>query len=96
MILRLNMQINFVKRFKKQYDRADSKIKKAFDKKFELFLQDPFYPLLDNHALTGQYAGYRSIDVTGNWRAIFRQIEDEKGNKIVIFELLGTHPQLYK
>ncbi|OGE64692.1 hypothetical protein A3J13_00805 [Candidatus Daviesbacteria bacterium RIFCSPLOWO2_02_FULL_36_8] len=90
------MQINFAKKFKKQYDKADLKTKKAFDKRFELFLQNPFYPLLDNHALTGEYSGCRSIDVTGNWRAIFSEIENKDGKKVVIFELLGTHPQLYK
>lgn len=90
------MQTNFAKKFKKQYEKADYKIKSAFDKKIELFLQDPFYPLLNNHVLTGQYSGKRSINVTGDWRAIFSEIENEEEEKVVIFELLDTHSNLYK
>lgn len=89
------MKIKFAKKFKKQYEKANTKIQTAFDKRLELFQQDQYYPLLDNHALTGQYSGFRSIDITGNWRAIFREALDENGNKIITFELLGTHPQLY-
>ena len=85
------MSINFGKKFKKQYEKSDPKIKKAFDKRFDLFLQDPFYPLSDNHLLTGEYHGKRSIDITGDWRAIY----SENGGNIT-FELLGTHSQLYK
>ncbi|TSC88287.1 MAG: Uncharacterized protein G01um10147_192 [Microgenomates group bacterium Gr01-1014_7] len=96
MIQRLSMQINFAKKFKKRYDKADVKIRTAFDKRFAIFLQDPFYSLLNNHALTGKYAGSRSIDVTGDWRAIFSEHMDEKDNKVIIFELLGTHSELYK
>ena len=90
------MQIKFARKFKKQYDKADYKIKKAFDKRLELFSLDPFYPLLDNHTLTGQLAGKRSIDITGNWRAIYSEAENIVGERIVTFELLGTHSQLYK
>lgn len=90
------MQTNFAKKFKKQYEKADNKIKFAFDKRLKLFLQDPFYPLLNNHALTGQYLGKRSINVTGDWRAIFSEIENGGEEKVVIFELLDTHSNLYK
>lgn len=90
------MQINFAKKFKKQYEKADSKIKDAFDQRFELFKEDIFHSLLNNHALTGQYSGYKSINVTGDWRAIYSESEDENGRKIIIFELLGTHSELYK
>jgi addiction module RelE/StbE family toxin len=89
------MQISFARKFKKQYEKASNKIQTAFDNRLELFQQDQYFPLLDNHALTGQYSGSRSIDVTGNWRAIFNETIDKEGEKIITFELLGTHPQLY-
>jgi len=85
------MSINFAKAFSKQYDKVESKIKVAFDKKFKLFLQNPFHPLLNNHALTGGYKGFRSINVTGDWRAIYSE-----NKEAIVFELLGTHSQLYK
>jgi addiction module RelE/StbE family toxin len=89
------MQISFARKFKKQYEKASNKIQTAFDNRLEQFQQDQYFPLLDNHALTGQYSGSRSIDVTGNWRAIFNETIDKEGEKIITFELLGTHPQLY-
>ena len=85
------MQIRFNRKFSKQYDKADKKTKAAFDKRIKLFLQDPFYPQLNNHQLSGKFKGYRSINVTGDWRAIYSEF-----NGIIIFEMLGTHSQLYK
>ncbi len=85
------MQIKFAKKFKKRYEKADSKIQSAFDKRLELFLKNPFHELLNNHTLTGEYLGYRSIDITGDWRAIFSQQDN-----VVNFKILGTHSQLYK
>lgn len=90
------MLINYGRRFVKQYDKADLKIKEAFKNRVKLFRENPFSPLLNNHALTGQYSDYRSINITGDWRAIYSEIEDEAGEKTIIFELLGTHSQLYK
>lgn len=85
------MSINFAKAFGKQYEKANQKIKSAFDERLELFLLDQFHPLLNNHALTGKYKGLRSINITGDWRAIYSKHKDS-----IIFELLGTHGQLYK
>jgi addiction module RelE/StbE family toxin len=40
--------------------------------------------------LTGKYAGFRSIDVTEDWRALYRE-EKER----IMFADLGTHEELY-
>lgn len=90
------MSINYGKRFSKQYEKADLKIRNAFKNRLKLFKEDPHHPLLNNHSLTGEYAGYRSINVTGNWRAIYGEMQDKEGNKVTTFKVLGTHPQLYK
>lgn len=90
------MKIKFAKKFKKQYEKANTKIQSAFDKRLELFQQDQYYPLLDNHSLTGKFAGSRSIHVTGDWRAHFSESLDESSEKIVTFEVIGTHSQLYR
>lgn len=84
------MYVNYERKFKKQYLKADKKIKLEFDKRLKQFTKDPFSPQLNNHSLTGRYKGFRSINITGDWRAIFKE---EKDN--VIFQLLGTHSQLY-
>jgi len=39
--------------------------------------------------------GYRSINITGDWRALYTIKGDGKGGEIAVFEILGTHSQLY-
>jgi len=84
-------RIDYSRSFDKQLKKAPLPIKVIFRKRFELFLSNPFHPQLNNHLLTGNYKGYRSINITGDWRALYS--EDENS---IIFELLGTHSQLYK
>ena len=90
------MKVKLSKKFSKQYDKADQKVQSLFDKKLATFLQNPFHPLLNNHALTGRFSGCGSINITGDWRAIFQEDLDREGNQVIIFLLLGTHSQLYK
>jgi addiction module RelE/StbE family toxin len=78
-------------RFKKQYRRADAVIQAAADERIVLFLREPFHQLLDNHPLKGRWRGYRSINVTGDWRAIFKMVDAETA----YFVEIGTHPTLY-
>src|SRR5882724_10685707 len=82
--------IEFTPLFNKQRKASPLEIKEAFRETLELFIENPTHKALRNHFLTGQYAGFRSIDVTDNWRALYRQ---ESGR--VIFVDIGTHDQLY-
>lgn len=84
-------RIDYAKKALKQLKKAPLEIKIAFRKRLELFLKDPFHSLLDNHGLTGQYAGFRSVNITGDWRAIYFE-----NDGVVTFVVLGTHNQLYK
>ena len=84
-------RIDYSKKFLKQLKKAPLSIKIAFRQKSELFINDPFNSLLRSHALSGKLKGSRSINITGDWRAIYSENKDA-----VIFELLGTHSQLYK
>ncbi|HEY5601357.1 MAG TPA: type II toxin-antitoxin system mRNA interferase toxin, RelE/StbE family [Patescibacteria group bacterium] len=70
-------------------------IKIAFRKRLGLFLEEPFSFRLNDHSLTGKYLNYRSINITGDWRAIFEEF-GEGEDKEVLFVALGTHSQLYK
>lgn len=89
------MVIKFSRKFTKQYNKADESIKSAFNKRLKLFFHNQSHTLLYNHPLRGKLAGYRSISITGDWRAIYSESE-KKRSKIIIFEMLGTHGQLYK
>lgn len=89
------MDVLYGKLFLKQYDKAGVKIQYAFQKRLQLFLNNPHHPLLHNHALTGKYLGFWSINATGDWRAIYfvKKLDEET---LITFKLFGTHSQLYR
>lgn len=83
-------------KFKKLLLKAPVAVQRAFRNRFVLFVDNQFHPILRNHLLTGNYQGYRSINITGDWRALYKEILPE-GNEVRIeFHLFGTHSQLYK
>ena len=88
-----SVKIDYSKRFNKELKKAPLEIKIAFRNRFSLFINNQFHPSLNNHALSGKLKGYRSINVTGDWRAVYSM---DKDKTTAVFELLGTHSQLYK
>lgn len=84
------MTIQLHRNFKKQYEKLTDSQKRKFKERRNIFLQDEFNPILNNHALKGKYQGYRSINVTGDTRIIFK-MEDQH----VIFVKIGSHSNLY-
>jgi addiction module RelE/StbE family toxin len=89
------MIIRFGKKFTKQFEKTPFQIKNSFNKRIKLFDQNSLHPLLNNHPLAGKLLGFRSINITGDWRAIYSERQDSDGEMIVFFELIGTHSQLY-
>lgn len=89
-----SLLIKYTTLFNKQRKAAPPEIKSAFREARELFLDDPTHTHLRNHALREKFGGYRSIDVTGDWRALFK-IKKSKTKTIITFHILGTHTQLY-
>lgn len=87
------MHAVYSKNFLKQLERAPQPIQKAFRLRMELLIENPRHPLLRNHELQGVLLGYRSINVTGDWRAVFRILPREDA---IFFVAIGTHSQLYR
>lgn len=87
-------RIEFTDLFNKQRKATPSAIKLAFRETLALFLEDPNNPFLRNHPLTGKLSGYRSINVTEDWRALFKQTQTDK-KKVITFHKIGTHQELY-
>jgi len=85
------MQVRFTRNFVKQYARAGVKIQKSFDNRLELFLKNSSDPVLNNHKLIGKLKNYGSINITGDWRAIYSENRYKGEDPLVIFEVLGTH-----
>ena len=86
------MKPEYHKNFRKQFDKLSIKIQDKFEEKLDLFLQNMFHPLLNNHSLSGEYEGCRSINITGNIRAIFYL----KTESDIVFINIGSHPELYE
>lgn len=86
------MQIEYSKKFIKEFKKCPANIKTNFKKRLEIFIDNQYYPVLNNHPLIGGLKNCRSINITGDWRAIFEEIDD---GRIVYFVAIGTHSQLY-
>ena len=89
------MNIKYSATFKKQYKKAPKKIQEKVKERISLLVQDSTNQLLNNHVLTGKFRGYRSINITGDWRAVYSIRLDLKSKQEYYFELVGTHSQLY-
>lgn len=86
------MNVRFHKHLKKQYKKLKKSYQKKFDEKLSLFIQSPFSPLLNNHALHGAHKDCRSIDITGDIRAVYYLFDQS----IAYFITVGRHRDLYK
>ena len=82
------------KSFIKQYKTVDVRIRKQVDQKLQIFSKNPHDLGLRNHALHEEWEGYRSIDITGDYRAIYKEVH-EGGEINAYFVALGTHDELY-
>ncbi len=80
-------------KFEKQLAKLSQKQRDKVVDAIELFLDNQDKPSLRNHALTGEWAGFRSISAGGDLRVHF-QITDN--GTVAYFVAVGTHSQLYK
>lgn len=85
------MTIRYSKRFQRQFKVLRPGERERFRRRLELFRRDPYADQLSHHVLKGSYAGLHSINIGGDLRALYI----EKGNELILFELIGTHSQLY-
>lgn len=84
------MNIRLHAKFEKMFDPLPRKIQDRFFERAALYRKDPFHPILHNHSVDHAYPGWKSINVTGDYRALY----EERGNEIV-FMKIGTHSELY-
>jgi addiction module RelE/StbE family toxin len=86
------VELRRTSQFKKLYKKLPKKAQEQFGTRLTLFLQEPQHPQLNLHKLKGEYRDYWSINVTGDYRLVFKLIEDE--NALLLVNI-GTHSQLY-
>ncbi len=86
------MKIIFSKGFAKNYKKFLLNEKNRIDGIVEIFKNNPFDPILKNHALKGSMQGKRSISSGGDIRIIF----EVEGDYIrVLFLTVGSHSEIY-
>ena len=86
------MIILFHKDFEKRYTKLRVNEKEKFKERRDIFLQNPFHQALNNHVLKGKYSGFRSINITGDLRVLYKLLDKDT----VIFATIDTHSNLYK
>ncbi|MDO8617438.1 MAG: type II toxin-antitoxin system mRNA interferase toxin, RelE/StbE family [Candidatus Uhrbacteria bacterium] len=85
------MTVHFHKKFQKRYKKLRLSEQKQLWQRLDIFTIDCFHPTLNNHALQGKYIGYRSINVTGDLRAIYKLTNQN----VYLFLTIDTHGHLY-
>ncbi|MBI4090595.1 MAG: type II toxin-antitoxin system mRNA interferase toxin, RelE/StbE family [Candidatus Komeilibacteria bacterium] len=85
------MKIVFHKHFEKQFLKLRPAEKKRFKERKDIFMHDPYHPVLNNHPLRGTYKGYRSINVGGDLRAVYTLVNDDAA----FFVAIDRHSNLY-
>ena len=86
------MKIKLEKSYLKEFAKLKPNQQKKVLNRLQIFKQNPFDPILKNHALHGKLNGFRSITAGGDLRIIFREEDDYV---VVIFIHVGTHNQVY-
>lgn len=85
------MNVLFHRNFTKSFHKLLSKIQHRFEERLKLFIENPTHPILNQHSVEGVYPGAYSINITGDYRAIFYY-----GDGRIEFFDIGTHARLYR
>lgn len=88
------MTVRYTPEFINGVKNLNVRVRKSFKEKIDIFKLRPYDPQLVNHQLKREYLGYRSINITSNYRAIYKEI-DEGREKVAYFVTIGTHKELY-
>ncbi len=86
------MQIIYTKKFIKKLKKCDFQIKKSFKSWLKLFLKNKNSSILNNHSMNGRLKMYRSINISGDYRALFQEFDN---GQTVYFVMIGNHSELY-
>ena len=83
------MEILYLQKFKKQYEKLPPKIKDLAEQKEKIFRQNPFNPKLKTHKLHGKLSGFLAFSINYEYRIVFDFVDKKKD--VVRFYLTGKH-----
>lgn len=88
------MKIHYHKSFVKSYKKKDMKIRNKFKERLIIFMKNPHIRELNLHSLKWKYLWTKSINITGDYRAIFKEYPNGT-YEFVEFIAIWTHSELY-
>lgn len=89
------MKVDFSPDFYTQYKKVNVRIRNSVDERIAIFIKNPHDLVLNNHSLHEPLQGLRSINITADYRALYKEIHEEK-EESVYFVLLGTHEEMFR
>ncbi|MDP3646412.1 MAG: type II toxin-antitoxin system YafQ family toxin [bacterium] len=79
----------------REFERRAKKLPQAIHEKvwqrITLMVVGEFNPILNNHKLNPPYEGYRSINITGDYRLVYKKLATDT----YYLRAVGTHHQLF-
>jgi len=77
--------------FRHQYKKLSRAVQDKMWERLALLIADESNPILHNHKLNPPYEGYWSINITGDYRLVYKKISADT----YYLRAVGTHHQLY-
>jgi len=77
--------------FERQYKKLPRGLRDKMWERLSLLVADNFNPLLNDHELGPPFVSYRSINITGDYRLVYKRINTDT----YYLRAVGTHHQLY-
>lgn len=88
------MKVKLAPNIFKKLKKLDVRIRSRFKERILIFEKNPNDPQLDNHELRKPYKGMQSIDITNDYRAIYKEMRIGE-EAVAYFLTIGTHKDLY-
>ena len=85
------MRVGYSRTFQKMFKKQRKTVQEKFTERLEVFVCDPHCEILKNHALRGEWRPCRSINITGDIRAVYEEISEGQYE----FVAIGSHSELY-
>ena len=85
------MQFPTHREFERQSKKLSQVIREKMWQRIALMVTEEFHSILYNHKLNPPYEGYRSINITGDYRLIYKKL----GPDTYYLRAVGTHHQLF-
>ena len=77
--------------FERQYKKLSNELQERVGERLALLIADERNPLLNNHKLNPLFERYRSVNITGDYRLIYKKLAPD----VYFLRAVGAHHQLF-